>query len=711
MAGQLVDSVSRRIEPDGTLGGDGSARGDGMSDSPGHRERSFGARYAFTFAIVALASLARRALVPVIGEGVPFILFFPAVVLCAWFGGLGPGLVSAALGGGIAWYLFIPPHYSWTVHDPTAPVQLVVFLIASTLISFLAESLHRATRHALESEARERAQRERMRVTLTSVGDGVIVTDVGGRVTLMNAVAESLTGWTGAEAMGRPLSDVFTIHNEESDRPVEDPIARVLRDGEPTGLADHTVLVVKDGRKIPIDDSAAPIKDAARSLLGAVLVFRDVSDRRRLERERDASLDHERAARAYAEQMATRVGHLQSITDITLSARALDEMLRELLARVRAAMLSDTATVLLLSDDGAHLIPVSSDGLRADVEEDIRIPLGQGVAGRIAFTDGGMIIDDLSTAETFSAFLRDRVKSLVGVPLKAGGRLLGVIHVGAAQPRRFTDGDLELLRLVADRAALGIERARLHQAERTARAAAEEQQRAAEIANRTKDEFLAVLSHELRQPLNTMLGWLSMLRRRPVDPVQQERALDALDRNTRAQARMIDDLLDIARIEAGKVTLDRQVVAPAPLIAETVESLQPEAKKKSLTLEVDFDSTAGFVSVDVDRFRQVLVNLLANAIKYTPAGGRIQVRLTSASGLVRITVSDTGIGIEPGLLPVVFERFRQAEARSAAVYGGLGLGLAIVRELVEMHGGTVEAQSDGRGRGATFLVTLPIGQS
>jgi signal transduction histidine kinase len=171
---------------------------------------------------------------------------------------------------------------------------------------------------------------------------------------------------------------------------------------------------------------------------------------------------------------------------------------------------------------------------------------------------------------------------------------------------------------------------------------------------------------------------------------------------------MIDDLLDIARIEAGKVTLERRAVSLGPLVAETVESLQHEAKGKELTLGSQLDPAARFVSADVDRLRQVLMNLLANAIKCTPSGGRVHVRLTAADGIIRIVVSDTGIGIEPDLLPHVFERFRQADASSAGTQGGLGLGLAIVREIVEMHGGTVEAQSDGRGRGATFIVTLPM---
>jgi PAS domain S-box-containing protein len=681
------------------------------------RHASIVVRYAFALLAVALASLLRGVLVPVLGEGVPFILYFPTVVLCAWFGGLWPGLLSAALGGLVALYFFIPPDHSFAAHEPAARAQLIVFLVATTLISLLADRLHRATRRAQEGEARERAGRERMRVTLTSVGDAVIVTDDRGHVTLMNAAAESLTGWGEADAIGRPLDDVFTILNAQSRRPADNPVARVLREGRITGLANNTVLVSTDGGDVPIEDSAAPIKDATGALLGAVLVFRDVSQRRQVERERAMLLDQERAMRAQSERLAARQRRLQSITDTALSPRALDDLVPELVARLRTAMASDTATILLLAEDGVHLTPFYSVGFDEDPGAGIRIPLGHGVAGRIAVSDRGLIIDNLAMVEVVRPMLVERVKSLVGVPLKVGGRLLGILHAGAIEPGRFTEDDLDLLRLVADRAALAIERTRLDEAERAARVEAAQllvrehaAREEAEAANRTKDQFLAVLSHELRQPLNAMLGWLSILRHPRVDPRQQAGALDALERNTRAQARMIDDLLDIARIEAGKVTLERRPVSLGPLIAETVESLQHQATAKALTLETQLDPEARFVSADLDRLRQVLVNVLANAIKYTSSGGRVQVCLAAAEGVVRIVVNDTGIGIEPDLLPHVFERFRQADARSAGTPGGLGLGLglAIVREIVEMHAGTVEAQSEGRGRGATFIVTLPM---
>ena len=229
----------------------------------------------------------------------------------------------------------------------------------------------------------------------------------------------------------------------------------------------------------------------------------------------------------------------------------------------------------------------------------------------------------------------------------------------------------------------------------------------AEAADRTKDEFLAVLSHELRTPLTTIVGWIPMLRRAQLDAAQRERGLETVDRNARALARMIDDLLDISRIVADKMILERRPISLVSVISETVESFQHQAKAKGVAIVPHVETGAGLVSADPQRMQQVLMNLLTNALRYTPEGGRVEVHLTMHGGHARIRVHDTGIGIEPELLPHVFERFRQGDARSAGTKGGLGLGLAIVRKIVELHGGTVDAESAGPGQGATFIITLP----
>ncbi len=230
----------------------------------------------------------------------------------------------------------------------------------------------------------------------------------------------------------------------------------------------------------------------------------------------------------------------------------------------------------------------------------------------------------------------------------------------------------------------------------------------AEAANRTKDEFLATVSHELRTPLNAMLGWVHLLQTGQLDAATRSHGLDVLARNTRTQARLIDDLLDVSRISAGKLGIEPRPIEPGPVVEAALEVARPAAQGKGITLDVRLDPAAGPISGDAVRLQQVVWNLLSNAVKFTPRGGRIEVRLERAGSFAELIVRDDGQGISPDFLPHVFERFRQADSSSTRAHGGLGLGLAIVRHLVELHGGEVLAHSDGPGRGATFRVCLPL---
>jgi CheY-like chemotaxis protein len=226
-------------------------------------------------------------------------------------------------------------------------------------------------------------------------------------------------------------------------------------------------------------------------------------------------------------------------------------------------------------------------------------------------------------------------------------------------------------------------------------------------ANRLKDEFLATLSHELRTPLTAILGWTWLLRSGNPDPAAHAEAMEIIERNARAQAKLIDDMLDISRIISGKLRLAQIPVQIQSQVEAAVDAVRPVAHAKSLHLSLAIDRGLPGVIGDPDRLHQVVSNLLSNAIKFTPEGGRIQVRLDGDAGRVRLSVSDTGIGIAPSFLPFVFERFLQAEGGGTRPQGGLGLGLAIVRHLVELHGGSVQAQSKGEGEGSTFVVDLP----
>lgn len=279
-----------------------------------------------------------------------------------------------------------------------------------------------------------------------------------------------------------------------------------------------------------------------------------------------------------------------------------------------------------------------------------------------------------------------------------------LIWVSVSEILSTSDGETIIDAIVEDvtqRKSAEAERNEFLAREQAARAEAEE-------ANRLKDEFLATLSHELRTPLNAMLGWSSLLRTGNLNPAISDRALNVIERNTRSLAQLIEDLLDVSRIVTGNLRLEFCPIELAPIIESAIDVVLPGAQAKGIQIEFVYSTCAAVVSGDGDRLQQVLWNLLSNAVKFTPSGGRVEVRLKCINSNVEIKVSDTGRGISPEFLPYVFDRFRQADASLTRLQGGMGLGLALVRYLVELHGGTVRAESPGEGQGATFTVSLPL---
>ena len=230
----------------------------------------------------------------------------------------------------------------------------------------------------------------------------------------------------------------------------------------------------------------------------------------------------------------------------------------------------------------------------------------------------------------------------------------------------------------------------------------------AERANRLKDEFLATISHELRNPLNAIMGWAHMLRLGKLTDPNAERAVETIYRNAKSQAQLVADLLDVSRIISGKLRLDVRAVDLIYIINAAIDSVRPAADAKGIRLQTMLDPAAGPISGDADRLQQIVWNLLTNAVKFTPKGGRIQVKVQRVDSHVEIIVCDSGVGINKEFLPYVFDRFRQADASTTRIHGGLGLGLSIVRQLVDLHGGSVSVQSEGEGKGATFTITLPF---
>ncbi|MFN7943944.1 MAG: PAS domain S-box protein [Blastocatellia bacterium] len=316
-------------------------------------------------------------------------------------------------------------------------------------------------------------------------------------------------------------------------------------------------------------------------------------------------------------------------------------------------------------------------------------------------------IDDLRTYNDSTPGLEELkaegVRSFLALPINASGRLIASLNLSHREPNAFTPQHQDIACDIAGTLGVAIHNAQLYEAERRARAEAE-------AADRMKDEFLATVSHELRTPLNAIVGWNHLLRNKKLTPEVAHRALETIERNARAQARLVNDLLDVSRIISGRLKLSMRTMDLIPLIETTLDSVRPAADAKAITIDTRLDPAAGLVSGDGDRLQQVLWNLLHNAIKFTPSGGRVNVALGRADDQMELVVTDTGKGINPDFLPYVFERFRQADSSTTRIYGGLGLGLSIVRHLIELHGGTVRATSPGEGLGATFSIRLPLAQ-
>jgi PAS domain S-box-containing protein len=871
-------------------------------------------RYGVAVLSVALAIVLMMGLGP-LAPRMPFAFFFAAVMLSSWFGGFGPGLLTTLLGAIASAFFFVPPRYSFRI-GLEGSLQLGVFLIVALFINLLAAARARAQEEVRKNE-------QWLTATLKSIGDAVIATDAQSRVLFMNAVAQHLTGWKQEEARGRELKEVFQIINEDSRRKVESPVARVIREGSVVGLANHTLLIAKDGQEVPIDDSGAPIRDEHGEVAGVVLVFRDITERKQADAARlqlvaivessdDAiigkTLDgvitswNAGAERIYGYTAEEAVGH--SVTMLAPSDRAdeiphilevlkhgegfknyetvrqrkdgtklnvsltispvkdrlgnivgastiarditkrkrTEEILRASEERYRAFVAQSAEAIWRYELEQPISVDITEDeqieefyrsGVLAECNDVMARMYGYREASEIvgsrlsdllvrsdpeneeflrAFIRSGYRLDDAESSEVdkegnakyflnnlvgiiedrallrvwgtqrditerkraeaelqaseqryrsladampqivwtaradgFNDYYNQRWFEYTGLTLEQteGWGWQPVLHpedverclrswatavqtgssyeieyrfrrasdgayrwhLGRAFPMRAPDGRIVkwfgTATDIDDQKRAEEERARLLASEREARERAEE-------ANRAKDEFLATLSHELRTPLTAMLGWTRMLRTRQLDQNTSAHALETIERNVRAQAQLIEDLLDVSRIITGKLRLDVSPVELMPIIEAALDSVRPAADAKMIQLQTALDPLTGPVSGDAARLQQVVWNLVSNAVKFTPKGGHVDVRLGRVESHVEITVSDTGQGISRNFLPHVFDRFRQADSSTTRAHGGLGLGLAIVRHLVELHGGIVEAESEGEGLGSTFRVQLPV---
>lgn len=294
-----------------------------------------------------------------------------------------------------------------------------------------------------------------------------------------------------------------------------------------------------------------------------------------------------------------------------------------------------------------------------------------------------------------------RPDSSMAVPMAVMGRIIGTIEVQSYEKNVYRAEHVTAMSMAANLTAVAIENVRLLKLERTAREAAEE-------SNRLKDEFLATVSHELRTPLTAILGWSRLLEGGTLDDSTVRQAVETIGRNAKAQAQIVDDILDVSRIITGNLYLDLHPLEVVPVVENAINVVRPTADAKGIKVDTYFDSTPAMVSGDANRLQQVVWNLLSNAVKFTNSGGQVCVKVSQGGGAVEMSVSDTGQGINKEFLPYVFDRFRQADSTTTRQHGGLGLGLAIARHLVEIHGGVIRAESKGEGRGATFTIRLPL---
>lgn len=838
------------------------------------------------------------------GSRLPLETVFGAVAVAVWIAGYRMAIVVSLLGYLASAYFFIEPRGSIVLNDAGIVAGLSAYLLTCALIIGCVE----VTRIA-QIQANER--REVLRVTLSSIGDAVITTDVEGRLTYMNAVAESLTGWKLHDAQGRPLDSIFRIVNEETRRPVENPATKALQQGVVVGLANHTLLLSKDGSERPIDDSAAPIRDESRHVSGCVLIFRDVTDSRRLQKEKASQLLTARLLAAIVESSDDAIisksldGRIQSwnagaeqlfgytcdqavghhISLVIPPERIAEE--DHIVARLKAGERIEHFETERVRRDGERILvsltisPVRDDtgtvvGAskivrnvtgRRQAEERERLLLAEAAAANAKFraffeqgavfagimhVDGTLLeanrlswegcgysreqcigkpfweapwwspspilarqikenCERAAAGQTFRAVLpyfvadgserildlmiqpirddsdrvlflaptgtdiTDRMRAeadrekfvaliesstdfigmcdLQGLPFfinRAGLEMVGLDSIEQArqtplasfffpedQPRIMGEffasvmeqghGEVEVrfrhfktgnalwmaykvLKLI-DGAGNPVAYATVSQDVTERKRLEDNLRRLAEnlsAADRHKDEFLATLAHELRNPLAPMRNMLEVLKRAEGDRELLQQACETMDRQLGQMVRLVDDLLDLNRITHNRLELRPSPVELATVIQQAVEASRPLVDSAGHELHVALPAEPCYLNADSARLTQVFGNLLNNSCKYTPPGGKIWVTAEKQDGEVVVTIKDTGTGIPIDKLQIIFDMFTQVDRSLERSQGGLGIGLTLVKRLVEMHGGTIEAQSAGEGRGSTFVVRLPV---
>lgn len=555
--------------------------------------------------------------------------------------------------------------------QPVEPIELVATIRALLRIRQAEEQAVGMARH--------------WQGTFDAIADGVCLLDQDGKVVRCNRAM--------AEFLEKPFSEIESrSHAELMESRLGTIKVSLFNRIRETGVRQTKEV---QSRNCWFHISADPVFDEGQVFIGAVYLVADITSRKRAE-EWLLFL-----AQASAE-LAASLDYKTNLTNV---------------AKRAVPSIADWCAIDMVEEDGSirRWAVAHAEAAKVEVAWDLAGRYSEamnavmGVAGAIGAGQPELMseVPDSLLAAIAEDGEHLRLLQVLGwksqmvLPMVAGGRVLGAIaFIAGKSCRRYDQADLSMAEELARRAAVAVDNARLY--------------REAEEANRLKDDFLATLSHELRSPLNSMLGWAQLLKTRRFDEGTRTKAIETIERSARLQVQLVEDLLDVSRIIRGKLQLNVRPVELRAVIEAALDAIRPAADAKAISLEIESATATGCVAGDSDRLQQVVWNLLTNAVKFTPRGGRVLVRLDRAVSRsegdthAEIRVIDTGVGIKPDFLPFVFDRFRQADSSITRSYTGLGLGLAIVRHLVELHGGIVRAQSEGEGRGSTFIVRLPL---
>jgi PAS domain S-box-containing protein len=667
--------------------------------------RSRALRYLGALAFTGAAGAVQLTF-PRVFAATPFFLFWVAIFLSATFCGFSAAVLATLVSSGIVASALLAPPQTIVV-APIGIPQLVLFLFIGIAMSWTITAQRRGERRQSRDAERQLAQiraveeqraqlaadMERQRERLSSIISNIpgVVWEAWGEpdqasqhIDFVSDHVTRMLGYTVEEWLSTPNFWLTIVHPDDRAQAAQNARAHFRRGGYGTNTFRW---MTKDGRALWVESHSTIVRDGDARPLGMRGVTLDITARKRAE-------DALRVLAELSESLASTLDYEKSMPPV---------------AEMVAKYFEGWCAVSFMGGESeprrialAHFDPAKREAAQKLLAVAPKRNLPQKIIESINLREPTILnaiddhfIDASGRDGEDAALIRQLgLGSMIVAPMVAREKLIGALSIMSAKQGRFDASDAELADLIARRAAVAIDNAQLY--------------RAAVEASNAKDEFLATVSHELRTPMTATLGWVRMLNLGHFDEETQKTALESIERSTRAQAKLIEDILDVSSIILGKFRLESVPVELMTVVNAAIDTLRPALAAKSMTLDVDTSRWHGVVQGDPNRLQQVVWNLVSNAIKFGRREGRIDVAVERIEEHARITVRDDGAGIDPEFLPHVFDRFRQGESGATRSHGGLGLGLAIVRHLVELHGGTVAVTSEGRGKGATFTVELPL---